>query len=79
MLSDVSVGNFVDARAGTTSFEGLAAVQYANFNLTDGVTPERVIGARVSAAFFDVMGSRPAIGRAFREDEDGRAPTASSC
>ena len=70
MLSDVSVGNFVDARAGTTSFDGLAAVQYANFNLTDGVTPERVIGARVSAAFFDVMGSRPAIGRAFHETED---------
>ena len=69
--SDVSAGNYTDANAGITSFAGgLAAIQNSSFNLSEGGTPERVIGGRVTANYFDVLGATPAIGRVFRADED---------
>ena len=69
--ADVSAGDYTDANAGVTSFEGgLAAEQYSSFNLAEGGTPERVIGGRVTANYFDVLGAHPAIGRGFRADED---------
>ncbi len=69
-LSPMSVGIYVDAEAGTDVFDGLAALQYANYNLADGSTPERVVGAKVSANYFDVMGSAPVVGRVFTASED---------
>jgi predicted permease len=36
---------------------------------TDGAT-ERIIGTLVSGNYFDVLGTRPLLGRFFREDED---------
>ena len=32
--------------------------------------PERLLGARVTASFFDVLGVRPVLGRVFTADED---------
>jgi hypothetical protein len=69
-LSSMSAGIYVDAEAGTDVFEGLAAQQFASFNLSAGETPERIAGARVTANFFAVMGARPAAGRTFTDDED---------
>src|SRR4051812_12028699 len=67
----MSVGNYIDTNAGVADFEhGLAALNYANFNLADETSPERVVGARVTANYFDVMGVHPAIGRSFTADED---------
>jgi len=66
----VSVGNFTDAANGTTAFEGLAAERFSSFNLSDGVTPERVSAGQVTANFFDVMGSSPVLGRTFTPEED---------
>jgi putative ABC transport system permease protein len=67
----MSVGNYVDTNAGAPEFEhGLAAFNYANFNLADETSPERVVGARVTANYFEVMGVSPAIGRSFSADED---------
>src|SRR5688500_7875128 len=40
------------------------------FNFTGSGLPERLTGSHVSAGFFDVLGVRPELGRAFREDED---------
>src|SRR5437899_301330 len=69
--SSMSAGNYTDADASVTVFEnGLAAEQFSNFNLSEGGTPERVVGARVTANFFDVMGSSPALGRTFQPEED---------
>lgn len=68
--SDVSAGNFVGVVEGQRSFSDLAAKQYSNFNLAEGGEPERVVGARVSASFFDIFGTRPLQGRVFRPDED---------
>src|SRR3954454_7926043 len=67
----MSVGNYVDTNAGLTEFEqGLAALNYANFNLSDETAPERVVGVRVTANYFDVMGVRPMLGRTFSAEED---------
>src|SRR5947207_15748067 len=69
--ADVSAGDYTDANAGVTTFEGgLAAEPYSSFNLAEGGTPERVIGGRVTANYFDVFGAHPALGRVFRADED---------
>ena len=67
----MSVGNYVDTDAGVPDFEhGLAALNYANFNLADETAPERVVGARVTANYFDVLGVRPILGRTFTTEED---------
>jgi putative ABC transport system permease protein len=67
----MSVGNYVDTNAAIDDFDGgLAAFNYANFNLADETSPERVVGARVTANYFDVMGVRPLLGRTFTADED---------
>src|SRR5262249_46229430 len=70
-LSSMSAGIYVDAEAGTREiFDGLAALQFANYNLSDGTTPERVVGVKVTANYFDVMGSRPAAARTFTPQQD---------
>jgi predicted permease len=67
----MSVGNYVDTTAAVPDFEhGLAALNYANYNLADETAPERVVGARVTANYFEVMGVRPILGRTFTADED---------
>jgi predicted permease len=67
----MSVGNYVDTNAALSTFEGgLTALNYANYNLADETTPERVVGARVTANYFDVMGVQPRLGRAFTAAED---------
>src|SRR5690242_6807514 len=67
---DVSDGNFVDWYAGQTSFEHLAAEQFADFTLTDGSSADRLTGALVTKDFFAVFGVRPALGRIFSPEED---------
>src|SRR2546422_8535296 len=67
--SSMSVGNYVDANAGVTAFEGLAAEQFANFNLSDAGGAERVIGGRGAADYFDVLGAPPPPRRAVTPDE----------
>jgi putative ABC transport system permease protein len=52
------------------SFERLAASTGASFNLTGDGAPERIVGARVSAEYFDVFGVRPFLGRGFSAVED---------
>jgi len=67
----MSVGNYVDTNAAVADFEhGLSALNYTNYNLADETAPERVVGARVSANYFAVMGVRPILGRTFTADED---------
>jgi putative ABC transport system permease protein len=67
----MSVGNYVDVNEAIPDFEdGLAALNYANFNLADETAPERVVGARVTANYFEVMGVRPLLGCTFTTAED---------
>ncbi len=67
---NVSPANFIDFRDQNRVFEHMGAASLAQFNVSiDGVA-ERLPGMRVSAGFFDTLGIRPVIGRAFSEAED---------
>jgi predicted permease len=66
-----SMLNFKDLRDNGQSFEGIAAFMDANFNLTGGAEPERVVGLRVSAPLLSMLGVQPLHGRVFLPGEDG--------
>jgi putative ABC transport system permease protein len=68
--SDVSVGNYIDWRAQSGSFAKLGVIDWANFTLLEGETPERVLGARVSAEYFGVFQVPAQLGRVFGSEED---------
>jgi putative ABC transport system permease protein len=66
----ISYPNFKDWREQNRVFDGIAATQFGSYNLTGEGEAERLQGRNVSWNFFDVLGVRPALGRAFRADED---------
>jgi predicted permease len=53
-------------------FRGLAAYDFDSFQLTVGDSPARADVVLVSGNYFDVLGVRPARGRAFSADEGAR-------
>jgi predicted permease len=63
--------DFLALRERNQSFEKVAAISPGNrFALTGGATPEQVVGAVVSADFFDVLGVKAQRGRTFLSGED---------
>ena len=66
----LAVADLLDWRGQSRSFESIAAFNYLSVNVTGGETPERVLGAGVSANFFSVLGVKAALGRTFLPDED---------
>ncbi|MGH9710381.1 MAG: ABC transporter permease, partial [Candidatus Acidiferrales bacterium] len=52
------------------SFSAISAVAWDDFDMTGRGEPQQVVAARVSWNFFDVLGVRPVLGRAFLPDED---------
>jgi putative ABC transport system permease protein len=66
----VASGNFLDWQAQNTSFESLAAISENRFNLVEGNTPESVTGIQATASFWSTLRVKPALGRAFTEEED---------
>jgi predicted permease len=70
-----SEGQFRMVTREQKSFEWLAALQPASFNLTGAGEPEMVDGIRTSADLFPTLGVSAAIGRVFTQEEDqpGRA------
>ena len=67
----VSEPEFADYRREARSLERVAASSFSTASLTGGTgEPERIAGARVSDGFFQVMGVRPELGRAFTPDEE---------
>ena len=67
-------GNYFAWKAQNTVFTDMAATRGAVANLTADGPPEQVIGRRVTANFFDVLGVQPVIGRVFTEAEDRTNP-----
>jgi predicted permease len=62
--------NYRDWRAMNRSFTDMAATAFAFSNLTGDGAPEVVLGRRVTANFFSVLGVRPLLGRAFTAADD---------
>jgi hypothetical protein len=65
------VPEYLDYEKELRSYEGIAAFNFANFNLTGGDTPERIQGAVVTPSLFPVLGVQPIKGRVFNQDEMG--------
>jgi len=66
-----TVGDFVDWRANASpAFTALAALRNESRRITSVDTPVVPLVHAVSANYFDVLGSRPLVGRTFREGED---------
>ena len=61
--------DFADLRAASRTTE-IAALTGGSYNLSGGDRPERLVGSRVSANFFDVMGVRPVVGRTFASEDE---------
>jgi len=66
----VSYPNFAAIREQSQVFENASAASFGEFNLTADGGPERLMGLRVSADFFSVLGVSPAMGRAILPEED---------
>ena len=68
----ISYPDYVDLRDHNRSFDGLVAASYAMFGFSPdaGTLPRMKFGYFVSGNFFRVLGVQPALGRAFRPDED---------
>ena len=69
---------FEQLRQENRSFSAIAAFTNETFNLTGNDQPEQLRAARVTSAFFQVLGIRPALGRSFTagEDQPGGPPVA---
>ena len=68
---DAAPANFLDWRARNRSLAGLAAYRGTVYALSSDDHPELLPGAMVSASFFDVLGVKPLLGRAFRAEDEG--------
>ena len=65
-----SPANFLDWRADADSVLHMSAILWWDANLFERDEPERLQGSQVSAAFFDALGVRPALGRGFVRDDE---------
>ncbi|HJT29791.1 MAG TPA: ABC transporter permease [Pyrinomonadaceae bacterium] len=70
--------NFLDVRARSHSFQGVAQYSGQLTTVTGGSEPVRAAAYTVSADFFNVLGIKPLLGRTFAPEESkaGSAPVA---
>jgi putative ABC transport system permease protein len=67
--SAVSAADFADVRAGSSSFDALAALSTFSTSFSANGDAERIGVAAATPEVFDVLGTPPERGRAFRPDE----------
>jgi putative ABC transport system permease protein len=65
----VSVGDFLDWKSQSTSFQQMAAWTERSFNLSTNDTPEHVSGRAVTPGYFNLQGFRFLVGRDFLPEE----------
>jgi predicted permease len=65
-----SYPDYLSILEGTEAFQGVAGHAFVRGILSSGGKPLLVTGEAVTASYFDVLGIRPALGRAFREEEN---------
>ncbi|HEY3662963.1 MAG TPA: ABC transporter permease, partial [Chthoniobacterales bacterium] len=66
----VSPPDYLDWVKQTKSWQHLAAYSGAQVNLTGEGEPQRLIGVKATAHYFDVYGIKPVLGRTFVPEED---------
>ena len=66
----VSANHFLEWKRSVDAFEEMALIGRISLNLTGVGEPEQLQGARVSAALFPMLGTRPQLGRVFLPEED---------
>ncbi len=71
-LGHSSYADYLEIRDRDAAFDGVAAYFYFPMGFSVNGAPEVVLGQLVSANYFEVMGVRPSLGRAFRPEEDRR-------
>ncbi len=62
--------NYIDWTKQAKSFEQITAYTGAQLNLTGDGEPQRLLGLRATANYFDVYGIKPQLGRWFSAEED---------
>src|ERR1043166_5430187 len=68
--NSLSYPDFFDFRSQNRTFDSMSVYRGGSYALVNEQGAQNVQGLKVSAEFFDVLGVKPAIGRAFvREDE----------
>src|ERR687888_1186520 len=74
--NSASPANFLTWREELRSFDALASVVELSTTVLGQVEPERVGAMQASAAYFDLVGARPLVGRLYgnADDVDGAAP-----
>jgi predicted permease len=72
-----SYPDYQDLRDRSRSFAGLLAYHHDYVSITETAKPERIYGTLTSANYFDVLGVRPLLGRAFLPSEELRPETGS--
>ena len=68
-FSAMAPANYVDLVQRNRSFRDVAAFRSLDASLTGIDEPERVNGYRVTPSYFRVLAARPALGRAFTDDD----------
>jgi putative ABC transport system permease protein len=66
----ISTLNFLDWKNQNTVFTAMAAQVWSSATLTETDLPVELRNGRVSAAYFDILGAKPMLGRTFASDED---------
>jgi putative ABC transport system permease protein len=66
----VSPPNYIDWEKQTKSYEHIAAYGGAQLNLTGEGEPQRLVGVKATAHYFDVYGVKPVLGRMLLPEED---------
>lgn len=71
MGGSISPPDFLDYREGVKLFDGFSVFQTISYTLSSEAEPERLIGGRVSAGFFETLRVQPLPGgRTFTADEE---------
>lgn len=62
-------GTYIELRSRSRSFASMAAADRWQPSLSGVTEPERLVGQRVTAAYFRTLGVGPSVGRDFTEDD----------
>jgi putative ABC transport system permease protein len=68
--NSVSPADYLDWKSQAQSFGSMTAMHGVELNLTGKGDPEKLHGEMIAANFFEVLGTGPAIGRAFLPEEE---------